>query len=1014
MDARDRPTVMSDGHTFNVGAQSSDLAENWCHDHFVHIRSLSAMSERDSKPQLRTSGRFWATPPVDLLRESCPKKAVSRQFPGKRIAEDHAEVILAHQTYGHPEGIENNDEAVRLLLERYADDPVYLVRADCPLSFPHPVDANFVSLFTIVLGGGPCGLLLASCRATGRPASAGRGFRVLSHGDGRSKVVSDEHGRQRFESLIGRRARPAVRVRLPDSSRSMPAPPRRALGTHLPAKSRRTMRASGCGWKGSRLLPRQVFDLKRGTKPELWRLVEDFLVSRVGGYRTGAFDQASVKCRWDKARGGLRVLEVLPRKFPLRLGKGDYRTQGKACNQLNGLRFASGHYVQALDCNMGTFIGEAFKVPYVLRMFLPLDKEDRSAPRCRYLGFREFIYTGREGTVGKCHAAAEWTFGTINQRFLSGMGMRMHYGHPDFLDGFWARNRGGMSKSSPVVNLSEDIFAGYNVRMREEASPHIDALEFEKGREATFNAASNFFSKISGGSISVIRSRDNHLLCDRIGILHSLSFYFTSVSFYVSNLLVDYTIYLYVILFILFSLAGLGPGELSALGSTFATEWLVSMGLVTLIPQLCEMVLEHGAMHAIKHVFGGLFAATFFFIFQNKNIAESMKDGAMTGVARYFFTGRPAANQHQTWRDIYATYWKSHYRPAFKLLLLYLIYYVLAMQNAQGKLPMVLVVISFLAWLVTPILFSPLPRWNLIFQDLREFNGFITGGAGKDEADIPEVLSRGKKGTVRSLYECGLADELSSWSEHQLTMLTVRFLIRVAAAAFVLAIMPAEVLDFLPVFLVVLSFSWVIILGYFATGLNNVFLVLSFLIWAAALPLAHKIIGNRFGNPNPQTRFPEYLISSAVFTYLLSLAKEFVLLVSRSVLAVWPCLSDKARARRLHECIRLCFVYFFTHQLHTIQAYVVLFCNLLMAGVLASVDQIFCNLHTWFLLNRELARTQRGERYMEKTATFFELDGHYFDGSDFGSSDSDSEPGGACARTLSGGGVTELDAISLR
>ncbi|CAL1152077.1 unnamed protein product, partial [Cladocopium goreaui] len=110
--------------------------------------------------------------------------------------------------------------------------------------------------------------------------------------------------------------------------------------------------------------------------------------------------------------------------------------------------------------------------------------KNRVATQCRYLGFREHIYTGREGTVGKCHAAAEWTFGTIYQRFLSGMGTRMHYGHPDFVDGFWARNRGGMSKGSPVVNLSEDIFAGYNVHMREEASPHVDALEFEKGREA--------------------------------------------------------------------------------------------------------------------------------------------------------------------------------------------------------------------------------------------------------------------------------------------------------------------------------------------------------------------------------------------------------------------------------------------------------------------------------------------------------------------------------------------------
>merc|ERR1719215_1103788 len=455
------------------------------------------------------------------------------QFPNKRLPEDHSEVILAHQTYGHTEGVTKNDEAVRMLMERHCDDPLFL-----------------------------------------------------------------------------------------------------------------------------------VFDLKKGSSQQLWSMVDAFLRS-TGGAGVQSIEQASVKCKWDKVRRCLQVLEVLPRMFPLRLGQGDYKTQGKACNQLNGLRFATGHFMQALDCNMGAFIGEGFKIPYVLRMFMPPDQEDRSAPRCRYLGFRDYIYTSREGTVGKCHAAAEWTFGTIYQRFLSGMGCRMHYGHPDFLDGFWARNRGGMSKSSPVVNLSEDIFAGFNVRMREEKSPHIDSLEFEKGREATFNAASNFFSKISGGSVSVVRSRDNHLLCERIGLLHSLSFYFTSVAFYASNLFVDFSIYLYVILFILFELTGLGPGELSALGSTFSTEWIISMGLVSLFPQLAEVILEVGAVPAVKEVLGGMVSATFFFIFQNKNIASAMKEGAMTGIARYFFTGRPPANQHQTWKDIYATYWKSHYKPAF-------------------------------------------------------------------------------------------------------------------------------------------------------------------------------------------------------------------------------------------------------------------------------------------------------------------------------------------------------------
>ena len=42
--------------------------------------------------------------------------------------------------------------------------------------------------------------------------------------------------------------------------------------------------------------------------------------------------------------------------------------------------------------------------------------------------------------------------------------------HPDFFDAFWASNRGSVSKASPILNLSEDIFAGFNVLMRRYAA----------------------------------------------------------------------------------------------------------------------------------------------------------------------------------------------------------------------------------------------------------------------------------------------------------------------------------------------------------------------------------------------------------------------------------------------------------------------------------------------------------------------------------------------------------------
>lgn len=36
----------------------------------------------------------------------------------------------------------------------------------------------------------------------------------------------------------------------------------------------------------------------------------------------------------------------------------------------------------------------------------------------------------------------------------------MHYGHPDVFDRIFHISRGGISKASRVINISEDIFAG--------------------------------------------------------------------------------------------------------------------------------------------------------------------------------------------------------------------------------------------------------------------------------------------------------------------------------------------------------------------------------------------------------------------------------------------------------------------------------------------------------------------------------------------------------------------------
>ena len=142
-----------------------------------------------------------------------------------------------------------------------------------------------------------------------------------------------------------------------------------------------------------------------------------------------------------------------------------------------------------MDANMGCYVVETQKVPIVLQGFQRRKVEDvcsvnrYSKFQARIIGFREHIYTHSHGLAGRIMADAEWTFGTMTQRFLEQINVRMDYGHPDFMDGFWCSNRGSVSKASPHINLTEDIFAGINVSIREKRSIHVDYLEWEKGRE---------------------------------------------------------------------------------------------------------------------------------------------------------------------------------------------------------------------------------------------------------------------------------------------------------------------------------------------------------------------------------------------------------------------------------------------------------------------------------------------------------------------------------------------------
>eukprot|EP00434_Breviolum_minutum_P022453 symbB.v1.2.019819.t1/scaffold1579.1/size168583/2 len=367
-----------------------------------------------------------------------------------------------------------------------------------------------------------------------------------------------------------------------------------------------------------------------------------------------------------------------------------------------------------------------------------------------------------------------------------------------------------------------------------------------------------------------------------------------------------------------------------------------------------------------------------------------MRDGAASGVARYLYTGRPLANQHQTWKDSYISYWKSHYCPAIRLMVLYIVYNLLASQTFQGRLPMFLVVVSFISWMVTPVIFAPFPRCELIEQDLREFNGFITGRAGMSEKELPEVVERGQRGRARTIFECGLLDSVNYWTSMPILVLLFNLLSRLVLCTALALALPAEVMDFLWVYLVVLSVQWVLVLGFFTFGLNNILLMLSLMVWLLVLPVGRLVIGTRAISPSLWMRMPEYFISFLVFVEFLGLVHHVLMTACRIFIhmqATSCCFSFEERNHRIQRWVRLAHVYFFAHQLHTLQAYIVLLANLITSLLIAALDKVCCRVHTWWLLNYELARTDNREQYLQNKPTLLEQEsqrhGHQSETSSF-------------------------------
>ncbi|KAI5647696.1 hypothetical protein M9H77_33701 [Catharanthus roseus] len=470
--------------------------------------------------------------------------------------------------------------------------------------------------------------------------------------------------------------------------------------------------------------------------------------------------------------------------------------EGKPENQNHAIIFTRGEGLQTIDMNQDNYMEEAFKMRNLLQEFLK--KHGVRTPTI--LGLREHIFTGSVSSLAWFMSNQENSFVTIGQRLLANpLKVRFHYGHPDVFDRLFHLTRGGVSKASKIINLSEDIFAGFNSTLRGGNVTHHEYIQVGKGRDVGLNQISLFEAKIANGNGEQTMSRDVYRLGHRFDFFRMLSCYVTTIGFYFSTLITVLIVYVFLYGRLYLVLSGLEEGLSShpaikdnkPLQVALASQSFVQIGLLMALPMMMEIGLERGFGNALtEFVMMQLQLAPVFFTFSLGTRTHYYGRTLLHGGAQYRGTGRGFVVFHAKFADNYRLYSRSHFVKGIELMMLLLVYHIFG-KAYRGVVAYILITVSiwFLVgtWLFAPFLFNPSGfEWQKIVDDWTDWHKWINnrGGIGVPpeksweswwEKEQEHLRHSGKRGIIVEIllsvrffiYQYGLIYHLSITKKHQ-------------------------------------------------------------------------------------------------------------------------------------------------------------------------------------------------------------------------------------------------------
>ena len=341
--------------------------------------------------------------------------------------------------------------------------------------------------------------------------------------------------------------------------------------------------------------------------------------------------------------------------------------EGKPENQNHAMIFTRGEALQTIDMNQCGYFEEALKMRNLLCEFRT---HPGSLPPT-ILGFREHIFTGTSkqlSSLASYMALQEGCFVTLTQRVLwKPLNVRLHYGHPDVFDKLYSMTRGGVSKASKGINLSEDIYAGFNHLLRGSTIPYIEYVQVGKGRDVGMQQIYKFEAKLASGNAEQCLSRDVYRIGQRLDFTRLLSFYYSGPGFYFNNACTVFAMFVFLYLQLWSHILQLDQGVPAA--DLLNAQWVLQLGLLLTVPILCYLAVEHGISHSIsKFVETFLTGSPFFFMFHMGTKAHYYDSTLKYGGAKYRPTGRGFVLHHEEFPELYRFHAASHLYNGFELL----------------------------------------------------------------------------------------------------------------------------------------------------------------------------------------------------------------------------------------------------------------------------------------------------------------------------------------------------------